>query len=138
MNENSGRLILITGGKYQGKLETAFSLTGYSVDDVNDYSDLTGKKENPGAAKIWYNTEEYVRELAEKGLESYEIEDDVIAWYEVCRPELVIISETGGGVIPLRKEDNVFREATGHLAGYFAKEADEVYRVVCAVPVRIK
>lgn len=52
--------------------------------------------------------------------------------------DYVLAVETGAGLIPLHHAQRAFREAVGSMNYKLAQKADEVYRVVCGIPVRIK
>lgn len=53
-------------------------------------------------------------------------------------PELVLVStELGCGVVPVDKQDRLWREAVGRICTCIAAEADEVVRVVCGIGVRL-
>lgn len=52
--------------------------------------------------------------------------------------KIVIVSETGCGVVPLDKEERLYRERAGELAQKLAASADTVVRVVCGLPQLIK
>lgn len=59
----------------------------------------------------------------------------------LCRenPHAVILSdEVGMGVIPLEKEDRLWREAVGRACCMLQKECDTVVRVVCGIPMYLK
>lgn len=51
---------------------------------------------------------------------------------------LVVTDEIGGGIIPMDREDRIWREVHGRICCRIAQEADEVYRVVCGIGMRIK
>lgn len=64
---------------------------------------------------------------------------DDLEKYIVKHPDCVIIcDEVGGGVVPIRVEDRMYREATGRVCCELAKKADAVYRVFCGIGQRIK
>ena len=133
-------MILITGGKYQGKEEFALRLSGYSKSDVLDLSDFDFLSINDlsDKYKIIRNLEEYVRYLSKDNEDISLIEDLVKKLIERIEPDIIIISEVGAGVVPLRENENVFREAAGLLSKYYADSAEEVYRVICSVAVQLK
>ena len=129
-------MILITGGKYQGKEEFALRLSGYSKSDVLDLSDFDFLSINElcDKYKIIRNLEEYVRYLS-KDNEDISLVKKLI---EKIEPEIIIISEVGAGVVPLKESDNRFREAVGLISKYYANIAKEVYRLICFVAVKLK
>ena len=133
-------MILITGGKYQGKEEFALRLGGYSKSDVLDLSDFDFLSINElcDTYKIIRNLEEYVRYLSKDNEDISLIEDLVKKLIEKIEPEIIIISEVGAGVVPLKESDNRFREAVGLISKYYANIAKEVYRLICFVAVKLK
>lgn len=51
---------------------------------------------------------------------------------------IIISNEVGSGIIPMEKNDRLWREETGRMLTFIAGEADEVYRIFCGIPVKIK
>lgn len=51
---------------------------------------------------------------------------------------LIVSDEIGNGVVPMEKEARDWRESTGRALCEFAKDAEEVYRIHCGIPVKIK
>ena len=133
-------MIFITGGKYQGKEEFALRIGGYSKSDVLDLSDLDFFLLNDlcDKYKIISNVQEYVRYLSNDNNDINMIEANVKELIKKCEPEIIIMTEVGAGVVPLNERDNLFREATGVLSKYYADSAEEVYRVICSVAVKLK
>ncbi len=136
-------MILITGGKYQGRLKTALKISDYTMDDVFDFAKLNSKEYmekniNYTEKKIWYNLQEYVRDLATYGTESFQLENMIKKLVEKRNPEIIVMAEVGAGVIPINAQDVLFREATGRLSVYFAEECEEVYRVICGIATKLK
>lgn len=136
-------MILITGGKYQGRLKCALEISDYTGDDVFDFAKLdsieyVSKNIDYKNKKVWYNLQEYVRSLANNEIESVQIEMMVKKIVANCNPEIIIVAEVGAGVIPMNKKDNLFREASGRLSAFYAGEADEVYRVICGLKTKLK
>lgn len=50
----------------------------------------------------------------------------------------VTCDEVGSGVVPIEKEERVFREAVGRMCCYLAEQAETVIRFHCGIPVVIK
>lgn len=50
----------------------------------------------------------------------------------------VVSDEVGCGIVPMDKEERIFREANGRVNCLLAEEADEVYRVVAGMFLKIK
>lgn len=56
----------------------------------------------------------------------------------LSRYRVVIATEVGGGVVPVDPEQRRTREAAGRLACLLAERADQVIRVCCGLPQRLK
>jgi len=51
---------------------------------------------------------------------------------------LVTLDEVGCGIVPMEKREREYREAVGAAGQLLASVADQVYRVLAGIPVRIK
>lgn len=51
---------------------------------------------------------------------------------------VVIMDEVGAGVVPDNPGGRLARDAAGRLSVLLAREAEQVYRVICGIPQRIK
>ena len=112
-------MILVFGGKYQGKTEFARELdrepeTG--LDPVPDFS------------------EEIRKVMAEGG--------DPDLYLESRLPELagrvVLMNDYSQGLVPMEADQRAYREACGRAMIRLARESREVYRVFCGIGSRIK
>ena len=56
----------------------------------------------------------------------------------LLKKEVVVCSEVGSGVIPIRYEQRQAREATGRLCIQLAARAEKVIRMVAGIPTIIK
>ena len=56
----------------------------------------------------------------------------------LSQKEVVIATETGGGVIPLDPQERRNREAAGRLSCLLAERAETVVRVCCGIPQVLK
>lgn len=52
--------------------------------------------------------------------------------------EIIIMTEIGGGLIPVDPEERAKREAAGRLSCLLAERADRVIRVCCGLPQVLK
>jgi len=50
----------------------------------------------------------------------------------------ILCDEVGNGVIPISGADRDYRMVVGRLQSRLAKEAEEVYRMTCGMPTKIK
>jgi adenosylcobinamide kinase/adenosylcobinamide-phosphate guanylyltransferase len=119
-------MVLIIGGRAQGKLEYAKNKFG-----VTEYSDGCFS----GLPAV-YNLQDAVRTLLNANQSDiFAVADEYIAKY----PDAVIIcDEVGCGVVPVDKGDRIWREAVGRLCCYLAERADSVHRVFCGIGTVIK
>jgi adenosylcobinamide kinase/adenosylcobinamide-phosphate guanylyltransferase len=53
-------------------------------------------------------------------------------------PVIIVTNEVGFGIVPDNKMARIFRDIAGRVNQYLASRADEVYLVVCGLPVKIK
>lgn len=124
-------MILIIGGAYQGKLDYArgtFDLTendiftcgggeiDFSFRCVNAIEEFTWACTSSGT-----DPREFFRENREKWQNS-----------------ILICQDLSSGVVPLGAENRIWRQSTGRLCQYLAKEADQVIRIFCGLEQRLK
>ena len=143
-------MILVFGGKYQGKLDFAKEKWGITSDEVLDILELCRMAEerneqdlnyavdavinqNLDSAKCIYGVDQYIRMLISRGLDSD-------AWVERLKggTHIVIMNDYSQGLVPIDSEDRAFREANGRAMIRLAEMSDEVYRVFCGIGNRIK
>jgi Adenosyl cobinamide kinase/adenosyl cobinamide phosphate guanylyltransferase len=134
-------MILIVGGVFQGKKEYAKNLAlekGFN-DSVN----------------IWSGINLLVMEYLKNGLISESKEKNAVnnnndismmeTVKKIINKEMnksknciIIADEVGMGIVPMAKLEMDYREVLGRILCDLAKQADEVYRVVCGIGQRIK
>lgn len=110
-------MILLIGGAFQGKKKLA-----------REYIERTGKhgleadfhRKIRDALMTDKDPEEIVRQLLQEP------------------PAVVTMDEIGYGIVPMEKNEREYREAVGHAGQLLAAYAQEVYRVVAGIAVRIK
>ena len=120
-------MILIIGGAYQGKLD--FALEKYDLTDGDVFS--CGEGDINFGKKCICRIEEYVWN-----------HPDALAYFREHRAEwensILICRDLSCGVVPLERENRVWRQSTGKLCQYLAGEAKEVYRIFCGLEQRLK
>jgi len=141
-------MILVCGGAFQGKREWAvrhWTVPAANVEDGREYArklaelrDSTAEKESSVKTDNRYildHFEAMVWELLQLGIDPEKVTEDLLK----CCPDLILITdEIGSGIIPMEREKREYRELHGRLCCRLAREAEEVYRVVCGIAVRIK
>ena len=53
--------------------------------------------------------------------------------YEANPDIILICDEVGGGIVPLKKEDRIYRETVGRALCCAVKKSDRVERVMCGI-----
>jgi len=76
-------------------------------------------------------------ETVEKTIEQ-EVVSLVKALREIESTAVIVTNEVGMGLVPDNPLGRLFRDVCGRMNQLVAAEADEVYLVVCGIPVRIK
>ena len=114
---------LVIGGAGQGKLDYVLAKMGCGLQDVaRDPETAKGKP-------ILDGLEAWVRAHTDETL------DGLLA----ANPDVVILcDEVGCGVIPMDKEERVWREAVGRLCCALAARAERVERIFCGLPTVLK
>ncbi len=119
---------LIFGGAYQGKLDYARERYQIKEEDIFRCS-----KEEKGAAepaidftkKVICGLEDFILSCVQRGIEA--------------REYLVFIcTDISSGVVPCDEELRAWREMVGRTLIYLGKEAEEVTRIFCGLPQKIK
>ncbi len=131
-------MILIIGGAYQGKLDYARKEYGINQEDIFDC-----RKENEDAAwpfvdkdrKCWNHFEAFVYACVKEGIEAREYLE---ANSSGLSDKIIISDDVSQGVVPVDDTERAFREECGRCLTYLASEAEEVIRVFCGLPCRVK
>lgn len=134
------------GGAFQGKLEYVLEKKGClkvadgadcSIKDIKEAQVLNHLHlyikrliNKEGAA---YNTtvdDTITTDTTAKTMSADEIINDI---YEANPDIILICDEVGGGIVPLKKEDRIYREAVGRALCCAVKKSDRVERVMCGI-----
>lgn len=123
-------MILITGGAYQGKTAYAQTHFPYAVTD----GAVCGFAE-PKTAKILNHYHIFVRRLTEAGVDAEAYTRALCSENPAC---IVLMDEIGSGIIPMDKQERIWRENTGRAGCILAENARTVIRMICGLPTAIK
>ena len=126
-------MILIFGGAYQGKLDYAMERFGFT--DGNVYRCGDGSIDSPGGAKIVYGIDKWILALVNADANA---DNAVRQFIEDNRDSVVICSDISCGVVPADPVLRKWREAVGRALSALADASDEVHRLFCGIPTRIK
>ena len=143
-------MILVTGSEASGKKTYVKSL-GFTDEEMSydPYSDapvilnveravfLALKKEEEAACADAKALKDSADEKVER-TEKAKINEAALLFGQLKNKKVVTINEVGSGVIPAERAERLGREATGRLSVLLAKEAEQVVRMVCGIPVVLK
>lgn len=120
-------MILIIGGAYQGKLDFAKETLGIASEDVHI---CTGESIDFSRSCI-YKIEEFTYS-----------HPDPVGYFKANRERwedcILICEDLFCGVVPMGAENRAWRQKTGRLCQYLAKEASQVSRIFCGLEQRLK
>ncbi len=122
-------MILIIGGRAQGKLDWAKSR--FSLTDADVARDFAGAAK----AKALYGLHDAVAASLRAGRSP---EDEVNALVSANPDIIIICDEIGGGVVPIDPFEREWRERVGRICCELAKKAERVERVLCGIAMRLK
>ena len=115
-------MILIFGGAYNGKIQFAMNECDlkdedifFCKDEVLDFS-----------KKAICGLHVFTKKCVLGNMDSLKVIKDNI---ELLRDKISICDEIGSGIVPMAKEDRMWREENGRVLQYLCQNADEVYRV---------
>ena len=124
-------MILVIGGAYSGKLEFVKETYGIGKEDIfycNDRNLDFSKKVISGLHRFTYENSVY-------GKDPLEIIRDNL---KLLQDKIVICDDISCGIVPLKKEERVWRESTGRCLQLLSKEASIVYRIFYGIPTVLK
>ena len=120
-------MTLIIGGAYQGKLDFARETFGVAPEDIFTCTD----GEIDFSRRCIYKIEEFTY-----------VHSDPIGYFEANRAlwedSILICGDIFCGVVPMGADNRAWRQRTGRLCQYLAREADQVSRIFCGLEQRLK
>ena len=126
-------MILIIGGSHQGRLDYARSRFGLVEADIFVCTEAT---EAPDLSK------RCVAQLDRFALNRVRAGADPVDFFAARRDALgdrvLIATDIACGVVPVDPVMRAWREANGRLNHWLAGQADEVWRLFCGLPQRLK
>lgn len=124
-------MVLIIGGAYQGKLEYARAELGVKEEEIFCCEGGT----IDFSKRCIDHLERFTWACVERSL-------DPIAWFQEHREQwqdsILICQDIFCGVVPMGAENRAWRQTTGRLCQYLAKEARQVSRMFCGLEQRLK
>ena len=125
-------MVLIIGGAYQGKLD--FAKRAYGIRDADVFT-CTEESGIVFGARCLNRLEDFTLWCVRNG-------EDAVALFEAHRAawenSVLICQDIFCGVVPLGAENRAWREMTGRLCAFLAREAQSVFRIFCGLEQRLK
>ena len=126
-------MILVFGGAYQGKKEYIESELGISGDDIYVCRGLPEDIESDAACI--YGLERWVYEMVQAG----EVPEEILASkIDRLTSKVISIQDVSQSLVPMDAKERAFRESNGRCMVLLAEKANEVYRIFCGIPQRLK
>lgn len=149
-------MILIIGGAYQGKKEYLEEILGIPREEMYVCRRFRTGAEDPESleqesvetqideeldymlspeAEAICDLDKWVRNMLAAGRDP-----ERFLWdhFEALSDKYISITDVSQGIVPIKKEDRIFRETNSRIMTWLADYADEVYRIFCGIPQRIK
>jgi adenosyl cobinamide kinase/adenosyl cobinamide phosphate guanylyltransferase len=128
-----GVLILVIGGAYQGKLDYVKERFGISESDVHFCSDTDS--DMPHDKRVIHELDKWILALlrVEKNVREYAQQ-----FIENHGDAVVTCNDISSGVVPTEAVLREWREAVGRSLNEMAQSSEEVVRLFCGIPTRIK
>ena len=123
-------MILITGGAYQGKTAYVKAHFQHEITDGAVCMFDTAK-----SAAILTNYHMLIRRLTESGMDAESFTRAFCSENPDC---IVLLDEIGSGIIPMEKQERIWRETVGKAGCILAENSEAVIRLLCGIPTAIK
>lgn len=122
---------LIIGGAHAGKRAYAAETYHIPTEEMADGA-LADPAKVPALPCV-YNFHLLVRRLRQAG-------QDPAAYAQTLGATklVVIMDETGCGVVPIQQDERLWREDVGRAGCVLARQAQSVERVACGLPIKLK
>ncbi len=122
-------MVLIVGGKAQGKLDYVKRVLGAAPEEIARDADAAR------TARVFDGCTRWVRMCLQAGEDPDARMDALLEE----NPNLVLIfDEVGCGVVPMEREERLWREKVGRMTCRLARRAVRVERVLCGLPMTLK
>ena len=127
------QLVLIFGGVYQGKLDYAIERFGSKENDIFRCSNEDTVM--PCGKSVIYELDKWVLSLVRADIDT----DSAIRHFiENNCSAVVICNDISCGIVPEDPVMRKWREATGRAVAELVRSSNEIIRLFCGIPTRIK
>jgi len=126
-------MILIFGGEHQGKLDYALDRFGITPDHV--YLCNETDTDMPKGKRVIYKIDRWILALlrADK-----DVAENIAPFTQSNCNAIIICNDISCGIVPIDPTMRAWREAVGKSIGLLAQHSDEIIRLFCGIPTRLK
>lgn len=128
-------MILIFGGAYNGKLSFAKEKFNIKEDKIFTVNDELNSLDIDYSKDVINEFHKFIYKLSLKGIDATEY---IINNKELFKDKIIICDDISQGIVPLKREDRIWRENTGKCLQYISENSKNVYRVFCGIATEIK
>ncbi|MBE6054817.1 MAG: cobalamin biosynthesis protein CobU [Clostridium sartagoforme] len=128
-------MILVFGGAYNGKLDFVKDKFNVKEDEIFTVNDDLNSVDIDYSKKVINEFHKFTYKLSLKNMDATEF---VISNIKSFRDKIIICDDISQGIVPMKKEDRIWRENTGRCLQYISNNSKAVYRVFCGIPMVIK
>lgn len=132
---------LIFGGAYQGKRDYVKNHYQLKEEDIFSFVNEESGAGLPKEAEMDF-TKKAIDQLEDFILCCVRLGVEATNYLELHKEEwkemIFICTDISAGIVPCEKELRAWREMAGRTLMYLGKEAEEVTRVFCGIPQKIK
>ena len=126
-------MILIIGGVYQGRLDFARQRFGLTDADLYLCTDATDAPDVSRRCLAYLDRFALNRVRAgEEPVDFFRTREEALA------DSILIATDISCGVVPIDPVNRAWREANGRMNNWLANRADEIWRLFCGIPQRLK
>lgn len=126
-------MILIIGGSYQGKLDFARNRYGLTDDEIQFCDETTD------ALDFSRHCIAYIDRFALNRIRAESEPAEALGADPGLYKDVVFIAnDISGGIVPMDPALRAWRESCGRMNLKLAREANEVWRLFCGIPQRVK
>lgn len=115
-------MILIFGGSYNGKINYTKKKYEITENDIFYCKDTN----IDFSKKVICGIHIFVKKCVVNDLDTLEILKENI---DNLKDKIIITDEIGSGIVPIKKEDRLWRETLGKSIQFLAENSNEVYRI---------
>ncbi|MDU5105608.1 bifunctional adenosylcobinamide kinase/adenosylcobinamide-phosphate guanylyltransferase [Clostridium sp.] len=128
-------MILIFGGAYNGKLSFVKEKFNITEDEIYTINDELNNMDIDFTKSVINEFHKFIYKLSLKGIDATEY---MMKNKELFKDKIIICDDISQGIVPLKKEDRMWRENTGKCLQYISKTSKTVYRVFCGIAMVLK